>query len=297
MMDDIASKALSANSSNHDAAVVLATPEFSRHLHNEEFMSSMAVLLAGSSSPIKFHVLGAIVDYIAPQLGVYQTSPGISVLRGHLDQMLPNLWQEEPKWPVEDIDTVSALSFSIGVPQVTLPLARTMFHNNRASTLVASAFDISGGVARMEQQLDRYSQQVFVADNDLPQNIGKLGLWAPLVPLTQPRLISASFGNIVRGVKIDDQSIPASTELEDAVNSFYTRSKNSSAARPGPVGIWALVTPRSDSPNTATSWLNSCSMPLSVSSTQSTIQELTIETAAYLHKSHKRGARLLKVCT
>ncbi|KAJ6787291.1 hypothetical protein PWT90_01712 [Aphanocladium album] len=301
-MDDIASKALSANSSGHDAAVVLATPEFARNFENADFMGSMASLLAGSGRRDKFHVLAAVVDNIAPQLGRYETSPGISVLRGHLDHMLPNLWQPEALRSPEDKDAVSALSFSLGVPRVTLPLARTTFHNNRASTLLASTFDLSesgsgggGGAAKMEQQLERFAQDVFVSDADLPQKMGDLGLWAPLVPVTPPRRVAASFGNIVRGVEVDGQAIPASTELEDAVNAFYGRRGHGSVVTQGPVGIWALVTPRSDSASSADAWLNGSPSPLSVDTSESNVPELAGKTARYLHGAHQRGAKLLQV--
>ncbi|KAM3545259.1 hypothetical protein ARSEF1564_001893 [Beauveria bassiana] len=293
-MDDIASKSLSANSSGHDAAVVLATPEFAKSFENVGFMESLASLLAGSGRPDKFHILGAIVDNIAPQLGSYNPSPGISVLRGHLDHMLPHLWQPEPPRSSEDKDALSALSFSLGVPKVTLPLARTTFQNNRTSTLLASTFDLSGNGSRMENQLERYTQEVFVSDSDLPQKMGDLGMWAPLVPVTPPRLVAASFGNIVRGVEIDGQAIPASTELEDAVNAFYGKRGNS-AVNTGPVGIWALITPKSDSADAATSWLNGSPTSLSVDTSESSMQNLVSKTAKYLHKSHQRGAKLLQV--
>ncbi|KAM3507082.1 hypothetical protein MY11210_007295 [Beauveria gryllotalpidicola] len=295
-MDDIASKTLSANSSGHDAAVVLATPEFAKSFENVDFMESLASLLAGSGRPEKFHVLGAIVDSIAPQLGSYDTSPGISVLRGHLDHMLPHLWQSEPPRPSEDKDALSALSFSLGVPKVSLPLARTTFQNNRTSTLLASTFDLSGNSSRMENQLDRYAQEVFVSDSDLPQKMGDLGMWAPLVPVTPPRLVAASFGNIVRSVEIDGQAIPASTELEDAVNAFYGKRGNS-AVNTGPVGIWALITPtpKSDWVDAAKSWLNGSPIPLSVDTSESSMQDLASKTAKYLHNSHQRGAKLLQV--
>ncbi|EGX92227.1 hypothetical protein CCM_06388 [Cordyceps militaris CM01] len=294
MMDDIASKALSANSSSHDAAVVLATPEFAKNFENADFMGSLASLLAGSSRPDKFHVLGAIVDSIAPPLGSYHTTPGISVLRGHLDHMLPHLWQPEPPRSPEDKEAVSALSFSLGVPKVTLPLARTTFQNNRASTLLASTFDLSGDGSRMERQMERYAQEVLVSDSELPRKMGDLGLWAPLVPVTPPRLVAASFGNIVRGVEIDGQTIPASTELEDAVNAFYGK-RGSSAMNTGPAGIWALITPKSGSADAAASWLNGSPTPLSVDTSESSMQELAAKTAIYLHCSHQRGAKLLQV--
>ena len=295
MFGDLASKPVMTNSSSHNAAVVLATPEFTKSFGDQEFTASLAKLLAGSSNANNFNVLGAIVDHIAPPLGSYRSSPGISVLRGNLDQLMPDLWQPEAPTSKEDADSVAALSFSIGRPTVTLPLARTTFLNSKESTLFASSFDISNTVPQQEQHVEKTFQRVLFSDQDLPQRLGDMGLWAPLVPLTAPRKVSASFGNIVRGVEVDGKSIPASTELEDAVNTFYENDSGKEMPE-GPVGVWALVVPKGSSSDAAHSWLSGSPSPLSIGSENGSVRDLTKSTAEYLQKSYKQGARLFKIC-
>ncbi len=291
MFSDLATKAVMTNSLSHNAAVVLATPEFTKSFGDQEFMGSLAKLLAGRADANNFNVLGAIVDHIAPPLGSYRSSPGISVLRGNLDQLMPDLWQPEQPRSKEDADSVAALSFSVGRPTVTLPLARTTFQNSKTSTLFASSFNLSKDVPQQEQRIEKSLQHVLFSDEELPRRLGDLGLWAPLVPITAPRLVTASFGNIVRGVEVDGQSIPASTELEDAVNSIYKHASGKEIPV-GSVGVWALVTPKSGSPDT---WLNGSPSPLSIGGGSGSFQDLTKSTVSYLQKSYSQGARLFKI--
>lgn len=291
MFGDLATKSVMTNSLSHNAAVVLATPEFTKSFGDQEFMGSLAKLLAGKANASNFNVLGAIVDHIAPPLGSYRSSPGISVLRGNLDHLMPDLWQSEQPRSKEDADSVSALSFSVGRPTVTLPLARTTFQNSKGSTLFASSFDLSKAVPQQEQHIEKTLQHISFSDEGLPQRLGDLSLWAPLVPITAPRLVTASFGNIVRGVEVDGQSIPASTELEDAVNSIYEHASGKDVPV-GTVGVWALVTPKSSSPD---AWLNGSPSPLTIGGGNGTFQDLTKSTASYLQNSYKHGARLFKI--
>lgn len=296
MFSDLASKPVMVNSSLHNAALVLATSEFTKSFGDQEFMGSLTRLIAGKADTGNFNVLGAIVDHIAPPLGSYRSSPGISVLRGNLDTMMPDLWQPESPRSKEDADSVAALSFSVGRPTVTLPLARTMFQNSKGSTLFASSFNLSNFVPQQEQHVEKRFQRVLFSDSELPRKLGDLGLWAPLVPITAPRLVTASFGNIVRGIEVDGQSIPASTELEAAVNAMYEHGSGKEVPV-GPVGVWSLVTPKSTSHDAAGSWLNGSPSPLSIGGGNSSLQELTKTTAEYLQNSYKQGARLYKIRT
>ena len=90
------------------------------------------------------------------------------------------------------------------------------------------------------------SQLVRVPQANMVQRNADLGLWAPLLPITSPRIVSDSFGNIIKGVEVDGKSIPASTELEEAVDKAYQK-RPSGDASPGPIGVWAMVTPASHS--------------------------------------------------
>lgn len=71
---------------------------------------------------------------------------------------------------------------------------------------------------------------------------GSLALSTPLLPLTIPRKILTSMGNIVRqisGSKTNATTIPASSELETAVTSFFKTTNLPQS----PISVWALVTP------------------------------------------------------
>jgi hypothetical protein len=71
---------------------------------------------------------------------------------------------------------------------------------------------------------------------------GRFTLSAPLLPLTVPRKILASMGNVIRqisGSETDTLGIPASSELEAAVTSFF----QATGLPQTPISVWALVTP------------------------------------------------------
>jgi hypothetical protein len=71
---------------------------------------------------------------------------------------------------------------------------------------------------------------------------GNIVLSAPLFPLTVPRKILAGMGNIVRqisGSETNTSAVPASSELEAAVTSFFETTRLPQS----PISAWALVTP------------------------------------------------------
>ncbi|KAJ6446289.1 6-phosphogluconate dehydrogenase [Purpureocillium lavendulum] len=230
------------NTDGHDAAVILATPNFARQLEDSDLVSRFAKALCGSSDVTEFHVLCAIVDHVTPALGESGKMHGFSILRGRLHDTLPELWLPSPPRSREDMDSVSALTFNLGNPSVTLPLARTTFQNNRASTLLTSRFDMTQGTAKLAQSGEKYSQCINILLDEPPRSTADLGLWAPLSPITRARVVTESFGNIIRGVEVDGKSQPASTELEDSVDTMF-KYRTSSDATPGPMGVWAMVSP------------------------------------------------------
>ena len=87
----------------------------------------------------------------------------------------------------------------------------------------------------------------------------EMELSTPLVPLTQPRVVRAAMGNIIRQLsavpdrtdsttekaekermQTEMEPMRASAELEDAVNSLVADQK----LPPGPVAVWALIVPK-----------------------------------------------------
>lgn len=242
----------------HDAAVVLASPGFTRLLDDAASAGRWAELLSSPGQGGHFHLVSAIVDHVPsvtrPSL---VENEGISVLRGPSDVILPQLWNSSPARERQDPDAVGALTFGLDdASSVTVPLSRTIFQNNRSSTLIASRFDLSGGSPRLTESKETYEQQINVPLQGHSGPSRHPHLWLPLKGLTQPRIVTESFGNILRRVQIDGSSSPASSELEASVDDIY--KKIQSQLPPGvevPVmGVWAVVNPTPGESAQARNW-------------------------------------------
>jgi len=272
------------NPDGHDAAVILATPNFARQLESSDVVGRFAKALSGASGVGHFHMLCAVVDHVTPALGESGKMHGFSILRGRLDDTLPELWLPSPPKSRDDADSVSALTFSLGSPWVTLPLARTTFHNNRASTLLTSRFDLTQGAPKLAQSGEKHSQRINVSLDEPLQSTSELGLWAPLSPITRARVVTESFGNIIRGVEVDGKSQPASTELEDSVNTMF---KYRTAAT-GPMGVWAMVSPVAEPDNAPD--------PTPILEGKGATRDAVEITAKYIEQEFGSGAHLYQIC-
>ncbi|KAF5662803.1 v-type c subunit family [Fusarium heterosporum] len=291
LLQTVKSQIKIANSSRHDAAVILATPQYAQWLEEDGFMSEFVDLLSGSGKPTQFHVLGAVVDHIAPPVPSNKPIQGLSILRGKLDTILPGLWNREPPKAREDADRVAALTMDLGNPHITIPLTNTTFQNHKTSTLIVSRYDLSQGSPKLDFQIEKNSQHIALPVKKQLPSIDHLGLWAPLVPLTHPRVVTESFGNIVRRISINDESIPASNELEPAVDELHARKSDLVQS---PMGIWAIITP----PTFDHSGDTSSSVdpdPEETFSDGQSITELVASTSDHLAGLYKQGGRLYQI--
>ncbi|KAH7329299.1 hypothetical protein B0I35DRAFT_41621 [Stachybotrys elegans] len=234
-----------ANHTGHDAAVLLTTPELSKHLDDGEFMREFAQSMASGADVSHFHVMAAVVDNAAMADGADAPFSTLSVLRGHLDDILPRLWDPVPPKVKEDMETTSALTFDLDRVSITVPLAKTMFHNGRASTLLLHRYDMTSGVAKLSHRAETHFKSVKLPTNTSIKSLADVNLTAGLLPLTVPRRIVSSFGNIVRGIEIDSQDSPASTELEVQVNALHDLAQSGSGASLAASGVWAVISPAS----------------------------------------------------
>ncbi|KAL6868409.1 hypothetical protein J3F83DRAFT_736961 [Trichoderma novae-zelandiae] len=294
LLEKLRGRKILDNTDGHNAAVLLATPNFARELENAQLMQDFARLMAGSADVGRFHVLSAVVDHLAAPMGSLRPLQGVSVLRGHLDDMLPYLWHQQPPKSKDDADAVSALTFSLGDPALTLPLARTTFHNNRASTLLLSEFDLTQSTVQLTRQMEKHSQFVKVSVEEDLQSLAHLDMWAPLIPLTQPRTVTESFGNIIRGIEVDGKTIPASTELEDIVNALHKQNSQSGILS-GPVGVWAMVTPNPETSSALGEWFEEAPEPISALPDVDDIRDTVKATAQHLQQLYSHGGRLYKI--
>lgn len=256
-------------------------------------MKDFAKFISGPEKAEQFHVLGAIVDHIAPSVPQNKPIEGLSILRGHLDSILPDLWTEAPPRAKEDANKVAALTIDLGNPHLTIPLANTTFHNHRTSTLIASRFDLSEETPKLLGKTEKHWQQVTAPLEEQLSSIEDLGVWAPLVPLTRPRVVTESFGNIVRRVNVDNDSVPASHELEPVVDELHSRKSSIVQA---PMGVWAMITPPQFA-QVATSHSGASDPDPDLTFGDDNISDLVISTSTRLEELYGQGGRLYQICT
>lgn len=270
------------NQNDHNAAVVLATPDLARRLIDDDFMSELTRVLAGPEKKTVFHLLGAAVDHVAPPVGSYQPLTGLSIMRGKLDEILPRFWDRgSTRHPNTTKGT--ALKFRSGRTIVTVPGANTAFQNDRDFTLVASKLDLSEPKAKVKRRVEKTAVQVRRPISD-PEKMVNPDFWVPLLPLTQARAVTGSFGNIIKGVEVNGKAVPASTELEEAVEKVYKNVP--SLVENGPMGIWAMVVPKNVHEKTG---------PLPVFNEATTTQELIDMTARHIEDLRAQGARTYQI--
>ncbi|KAJ4009058.1 hypothetical protein NW752_009006 [Fusarium irregulare] len=291
LLQTVRSQVKIANPSRHDAAVILATPQYAQWLEKDGFMEEFIDLLSGSEKADQFHVLGAVVDHIAPPVPSNKPIQGLSILRGKLDSILPGLWTAEPPKAREDADKVAALTMDLGNPHLTIPLTNTTFQNHKTSTLIVRRYDLSQSSPKLVEKNEKYWQQISLPLKKQLPSIDDLGIWAPLVPLTHPRVVTESFGNIVRRVSVENESVPASNELEPAVDELHVRKSDLVQS---PMGIWSIITP----PTFAQSGSSSNSTdpdPEATFKDGQNIKELVSSTSGHLVDLYRQGGRLYQI--
>lgn len=237
----------------HDAAVVLASPGLTRLIDSAASAGRWAELLSPAGEGGHFHLVSAVVDHVPsvtrPSMA---ENEGIAVLRGPSDVILPQLWAPTKERSARN-DDVGALTFGLDdASTVTVPLAHTIFQNGKPSTLTASCFDLSGDSPRLVQSKETMEQQINVP----LQSPSNPHLWLPLRGLTQPRIVTESFGNILRRLQIDGRSTPASSELEASVDDIYKeiQKKLPPGVEVPLMGVWAVVSPAPGKSANARNW-------------------------------------------
>lgn len=123
-----------------------------------------------------------------------------------------------------------------------LPVANTVFQTGLPTTMTFSTWEKGKGAKdltlKSKQSITHHGIKIHPGGSTT-QCVTALAI--PLVPLTMPRRVDASMGNILRRV-IDagGKSVTASEELEQVVPQYFTcRGEPSQAA-----SVWALVIPK-----------------------------------------------------
>ena len=244
----ITEQGILTNPDRHNAAVILATSGMAKQLLDRSFIASFARLMMYDAHVPQFHVLAAIVDHVAAQPGKPGSFQGISVLRGHLDEILPDLWQPSPEIRKEDADTVAALTFNTRKQSFTLPLSRTTFSNHQTSTLIANQCKMNDNTSTLVKRIGKSSQRINLSSVFGQSESPPVRVWAGLTPLTQARVVTSGFGNIIKTIELDGQPAPASTELESSIDFVVNKlmkKLGQTGVESSQIPIWGLVTPDS----------------------------------------------------
>ena len=180
-------------------------------------------------------------------------SEGLSLAILNTLDAVPNLWSDSQN-SLQQIHPESMqtgkITFSLkseaSRTSIELPLANSLFLNGRSSTLLAQRWNLSPTneekSCSMVEQKYLSEQQITMFypsgtnSRSLPANLTSL-----LKPITQPRRICESLGNIVRTVFMGgtSQVMPASQELEAAIQASISSGKIEAQK----AQIWALITP------------------------------------------------------
>ncbi|MCJ1255196.1 hypothetical protein MMC24_003012 [Lignoscripta atroalba] len=227
-------------------------------------------------------VLAAVVDRIpsiaghvlvdqdsdGPEQEQTMGSEGVSIMIRGSESTAPDLWhprnETTPEPETMSIQQRCALSFRFLPPgrslsrapnksrrprsstsyDLELPLANTLFQNGRTSTLEAQRWVVTKFLNSTPEFLR--TEQSTLPGQTLHIDDGEshvINMDIPLIPLTAPRIVANSLGNILRRFRKDDapeNTVPASEELEKVVSSVAGTKSQS----PGRLEVWALVTPR-----------------------------------------------------
>lgn len=203
-----------------------------------------------------FHVLAAVVDGLGPRFGIREMQHGLSIQFGELASLLPDLWDKATDaTPLGRAEPEpSYLSVLLGQEDslaATVPLANTLFHTGRRTTLLASEWGAYGAPGRpfgaLYEALRTVEKRTQKIDLSGLSSKHKTTVRSPLIPITHPRMILEGLGNILAKVGIEGQPSPASKELQANIPRWLEARRSQSSGSEhasGPVGVWALIIPR-----------------------------------------------------
>ena len=219
------------------------TPGLTKLVTEGSLATSLVQLLSPPGLNGTFQLVSAVVDEV-PSLGraTRGAYEGISVLRGSAKSLFDTANHPAPR-SRHDRDAVGALTFGLGdLSTVTLPLARTIFHNGKPSTLTASRYEVSSTSSpKLQESEEPFEQRIDIPVVD-PSN--KVHLRLPIRPVTLPVQVTESFGNILRRVEVDGKNTPASAELEKSIGRIQDAIAQRLPGMRNPFSVWAVVKPK-----------------------------------------------------
>ena len=229
--------------SPRQSLLLFFTTAFAKHLDaTDPFLSNVINKLYRNLSKehgpsvLTLEVTVAVVDKVSPRcLSQWKfeedplaSSEGVAFLANDSEATKANFI---PKLPGVENSGPSTVSISFGlVPvderkanTVRVQPANTLFHNGRGATFFHSTWKLDGqsGILRSTDRHDIQDLSI-----NFPLLTEKVSHRAPLIPLTVPRRVEQSFGNVIRLVSelgSEGRGFPASRDLEESIPAFLTR--------------------------------------------------------------------------
>lgn len=248
--------ALSIIRARQDGAVILVSRLLAPWLADDAFISSVldAANLASGPKKRKLSVLAAAVDEVPcfdPDTGSFGSSEGISVLLGRAKYLMPRLWCPEDAPTTPQQAQQASLDFrlcQVAPLKVTVPVANTLFTADKRHVLFASRW-LAGATHGLElvekAEKTKATLQIWPKNDQKPAR-----LLANLIPVTRPRKVLASLGNILSKIEIGGQPAPPSQELETILPGLLNARRerlggsHTDSRPPSSIGVWALTIPK-----------------------------------------------------
>ncbi|SMR45221.1 unnamed protein product [Zymoseptoria tritici ST99CH_3D1] len=248
---------------------LLLTPAFAQHALDPQFPLQVLKRFGDAPMTKAIDTITAVVDRLPSPNNSASGEEGI----GYCFDSQPSPLSLESQSPLQKTaQKPGSLTFNwktlmktTGTLQNTslqLPLAQTTFSNGLPSTLVHTRYEPDPTTGALREVISQRLESQAV-DIPAPPN-NAIEYRTPLIPLTPPRAIASSMGNIVRKLSTDlpfkfsqakiaaddssDNLVPASEELEKAVSDYFKVLEMG----PEPVQVWAFIiadAPKGDFPS------------------------------------------------
>ncbi|KAL1842380.1 hypothetical protein VTJ49DRAFT_5445 [Mycothermus thermophilus] len=273
VIDGIREWAGTLQPNTHDAAVLLVSRSLATWLDNDAFLAHLiAAAELRRSRSLSPALLAAAVDQVPlydPDRNTFAASEGLSVLRtfgaglfldastSHGTKRSPTGAENGPPVLRFRLPTVSGPERTdLRRPSLDFPLANTLFSTGRPYTIYTSQWEPcpQGGLPVLSKKTDWASHQTTslclgatphaVRSREISKSNSKLRV--PLTPLTRPREIAQSLGNILSRIRAYEapEPAPASEELERVIPELLDlRAAEGWQRVEGPLGVWALIIP------------------------------------------------------
>lgn len=188
------------------------------------------------SNFVDYHGYSYRVEYGGRQTSLHTTygRPDAGPKNSYLDFIVPH-------------DTLK--SGKHGEYSVQVPTTNTMFLNGQHSTMFSSEWYLDHGkltsLPESTKVVENLRIPLCLDDRKLPTHFS---ISSPLIPITYPRRVEASFGNVIKGLSEPQDNLspfPASKELTEGIHGLLEHIHTNKFGSNDPLDVYAVILPPS----------------------------------------------------